>query len=158
MKRNIAIANRVSEVLLNGKWIANTNFKEQILSVTWEQAIQKVENLNSIALLTFHINYYLSGILNVFKGGDLEIRDQFSFDLKDLKSEEEWNTLVNDFLNNSEMFVKHIEGMSESILDDFFVDEKYGSYSRNIEGFIEHSYYHLGQVSLIRKLIEQNKP
>ena len=120
MKGNIAIANRVSEVLLNGKWIANTNFKEQILSVTWEQAIQKVENLNSIALLTFHINYYLSGILNVFKGGDLEIRDQFSFDLKDLKSEEEWNTLVNDFLNNSEMFVKHIEGMSESILDDFF--------------------------------------
>ena len=83
--------------------------------------IQKVENLNSIALLTFHINYYLSGILNVFKGGDLEIRDQFSFDLKDLKSEEEWNTLVNDFLNNSEMFVKHIEGMSESILDDFFL-------------------------------------
>ena len=82
-------------------------------------------NLNSVIFeivfhIHIHINYYLSGILNVFKGGDLEIRDQFSFDLKDLKSEEEWNTLVNDFLNNSEMFVKHIEGMSESILDDFF--------------------------------------
>lgn len=156
MKRNLAIANRVREVLLNGKWVANTNFKEQILSVTWQQAIQKVENLNSIALLTFHINYYLSGILNVFNGGALEIRDTYSFDLKDIKSEEEWNTLVNSFLNNSEMFVKHIEEMPESVLDDVFVDKKYGSYSRNIEGVIEHSYYHLGQVSLIKKLIMQN--
>ena len=153
MKRNLAIANRVREVLLNGKWVANTNFKEQILSVTWEQAIQKIENLNSIALLTFHINYYLSGILNVFNGGLLEIRDKFSFDLKDIKSEEEWNTLVSDFLYNAEMFIKSIEEMTEDALDDIFVDEKYGSYARNIEGVIEHSYYHLGQISLIKKIL-----
>ena len=72
MTRNLAIANRLREVLLNGKWIANTNFKEQILSVSWEQAIQKVGNLNTIALLTFHINYYLAGLLNVFKVENLK--------------------------------------------------------------------------------------
>jgi len=55
MARNVAIANRLREVLLTGKWIANTNFKEQVLSVNWEQAIQKVYNLNTIALLTFHL-------------------------------------------------------------------------------------------------------
>ena len=41
MTRNSFIANRLREVLLNGKWIANTNFKEQLLSVSWEQAIKK---------------------------------------------------------------------------------------------------------------------
>ena len=87
MTRNLALANRLREVLLNGKWIANTNFKEQILNVSWEQAIQKVDNLNTIALLTFHINYYLQGLLNVFKGGNLEIRDKYSFDLPEIKSE-----------------------------------------------------------------------
>ena len=155
MTRNSAIANRLREVLLEGKWIANTNFKEQILGVNWEQAIQKVGNLNTIALLTFHINYYLAGLLNVFNGGGLEIKDKYSFDLPEIKSEKDWNKLVNDFLNNSEMFAKQVEQMDESMLDQPFVEEKYGSYLRNIEGVIEHSYYHLGQVSLIRKMIVQ---
>ena len=155
MARNLAIANRLREVLLNGKWIANTNFKEQILSISWQQAIQKVGNLNTIALLTFHINYYLGGLLNVFNGGGLEIRDKYSFDLPEIKSGEDWNKLISEFLSNSEMFANKIEQMEESMLDQSFVDEKYGSYLRNIEGVIEHSYYHLGQVSLIRKMIEQ---
>lgn len=69
MKRNVALANRIREVLLSGKWIANTNFKEQLLSVSREQAIQKVGNLNTIALLTFHVNYYLAGLVKAFNGG-----------------------------------------------------------------------------------------
>jgi len=155
MTKTQFIANRLREVLLNGKWIANTNYKDQILSINWEQAIQKVDNLNTIALLTFHINYYLQGLLHVFNGGKLEIRDKYSFDLPEIKSERDWNTLVNDFLSNSEKFVNQVEQMDESMLDQPFVDEKYGSYLRNIEGVIEHSYYHLGQVSLLRKMIIQ---
>lgn len=153
MTRNLAIANRLREVLLDGKWIANTNFKKQIESVSWKQAIQKVDNLNTIALLTFHINYYLAGILNVFNGGNLNIRDQYSFDLPEIKTEYDWNNLVNDFLSNSEKFVSHVEKMDDNLLDQPFVEEKYGSYLRNLEGVIEHTYYHLGQVSLIKKLI-----
>ena len=53
------------------------------------------------------------------------------------------------------MFANQVEQMEESMLDQPFADEKYGSYLRNIEGVIEHSYYHLGQVSLIRKMIVQ---
>ena len=43
--------------------------------------------------------------------------------------------------------------MPEERLDENFVDEKYGNYTRNIDGMIEHSYYHLGQISLIKKII-----
>jgi len=150
---NLAIANRLREVLLDGHWIANTNFKEQILSVNWEQATQKIGNLNTIAALTFHINYYLNGLLHVFDGGKLEISDKYSFDVPQIQSEMDWQTLVNSFLNNSEKFVNQVEQMPNGLLDQPFVDEKYGSYLRNIEGVIEHSYYHLGQVSLIKKMI-----
>lgn len=151
------LANRLREVLLNGKWIANTNFKEQITSVTWEQAIEKVENLNTIALLTFHVNYYLKGVLNVFQGGNLEIKDKFSFDMPEISSETDWLSLVNEFLSNAENFINHIENMDDNLLTQPFVKEEYGSYLRNIEAQIEHSYYHLGQVSLIKKLITQKQ-
>ena len=152
---NKDLANRLREVLLNGKWIANTNLKEQITSISWEQAIQKVENLNTIALLTFHINYYLKGVINVFQGGNLEIKDKFSFDMPEISSETDWLNLVNEFVNNAEKFISHVEKMDDNLLTQPFVKEEYGSYLRNIEAQIEHTYYHLGQVSLIKKLIVQ---
>ena len=154
--RNKMLAGRLREVLLSGKWIANTNFKEQITGISREQAIQKIGDLNSIAALTFHINYYLKGILNVFHGGQLEIRDKYSFEMPEIKSEADWDQLVTNFLNNAEAFVECVEQMHDEIFDQPFVDEKYGSYLRNIEGVIEHSYYHLGQISLLKKLIQEN--
>jgi hypothetical protein len=144
MTRSFAIADRLRAVLLDGKWIANTNFKEQVLSVSWQQATEQVGQLNTIALLTFHINYYLQGVLQVLKGGHLDIKDQYSFDLPEIKSEGDWNALVNLFLSNAELFVAQVAQMDDTVLDQVFVDEKYGSYLRNLEGVIEHSYYHLG--------------
>ena len=42
MNRNIALANRIREVLLDGQWIANTNYKQEIQNITWQQAIHKI--------------------------------------------------------------------------------------------------------------------
>ena len=156
IEMNKDLANRLREVLLSGKWIANTNFKEEITSISWKQAIEKIENLNTIALLTFHVNYYLKGLLQVFEGGNLEIKDKFSFDMPEIVSETDWLNLVNEFVSNAERFINHVEKMDDNLLTQPFVKEEYGSYLRNIEAQIEHSYYHLGQVSLIKKLIMQN--
>ena len=156
MARNILLSKRIREVLSNGKWIANTNFKDQILSLSWKQAIQKVDDLNSIAMLTFHVNYYMAGILNVLNGGELEIRDKYSFELPEIKSEKDWEIMVSEFMKNAEEFADKIEQLDESILDKPFAEEKYGSYLRNLEGFIEHSYYHLGQISLLKKMVSKN--
>ncbi|MGN8056550.1 DUF1572 domain-containing protein [Pedobacter sp. 22163] len=153
MNRSELIANRLREVFLNGYWIANTNYKEQLLNITWQQAIHQVADLNTIAALTYHINYYLIGILKVFKGAPLEIKDQYSFDLPPIQSEEDWKKLMEDFLANSAVFADEVAKMPDEKLDQVFVNEKYGTYLRNIEGAIEHSYYHFGQIVLIKKLI-----
>ncbi len=58
--------------------------------MTWVQATQKIGTLNTIAALTFHVNYYLAGILKVFRGGELEIRDKYSFDIPPIDSEADW--------------------------------------------------------------------
>ena len=68
------IANQIREVLLNGTWVA-TNYKVQLSDVSWQQANTKVADLNTIADITFHIDYYLAGLIQVFKGGILDIRD-----------------------------------------------------------------------------------
>ena len=158
MENSTQLANRFREVLLNGKWIANTNYKEQLADVTWEQATHKIGSLNTIAALTFHINYYIAGVADFFENGSLVIRDKYSFDMPPVQSKDDWEKLMNELLTNSERFAKHVESMSAEQLEAIFVHEKYGTYRRSIEGTIEHSYYHLGQISLIKKMIlEQNE-
>ncbi|MGB5356940.1 MAG: DUF1572 domain-containing protein [Eudoraea sp.] len=155
MENSKQLAQRFKDVIIDGKWIANTNYKDQISGIDWEQATQKIGSLNSIALLTFHINYYIKGVLNVFEGGALEIRDKYSFDLSPITSEESWNNLRDDLFNNTETFFNHLKTMPDKKLEAPFVEEKYGSYRRNIEGMIEHSYYHLGQIVLIKKMLSE---
>ncbi|AZA47640.1 DUF1572 domain-containing protein [Chryseobacterium carnipullorum] len=153
MSSALQLAKRFREVLLDGFWIANTNFKDQLSDVTWEQAVTNVDSLNTIAMLTFHIHYYIAGVANVLEGGDLEIKDQFSFDLPPIESAEQWEVLLNRLWTDSEKFASLVEQFDDSKLDEVFVDEKYGTYKRNIDGMIEHAYYHLGQITLIKKML-----
>lgn len=148
------LAKRFREVMLDGLWIANTNFKDQLSDITWEQAVTRVGSLNTIAMLTFHIDYYIAGIIPVFEGGALEIKDQYSFDLPSIESQEQWEVLLNKLWSDSEKFAELLAKMPDSKLNEVFVDEKYGNYQRNIDGMIEHAYYHLGQITLIKKMLK----
>lgn len=151
MKNALEIANRFREVILNGTWIANTNFRDQLENLDWKIAVSPIQDLNTIAALAQHIHYYINGINQVFKGGTLDIKDQFSFDFPPIHSQEEWETFLIKFWNDAEEFASLTEQMPDEKLDAVFVDAKYGTYKRNIEAMIEHSYYHLGQIVLIKK-------
>ena len=151
MTESKALANRLREVILNGTWIANTNFKDQIENLDWKIATQTFGSLNTISILAQHIHYYIAGIANVFNNGKLEIRDKFSFDFPPIESQYEWEIFKNRFWKDTEKLAELIEKMPKQQLNENFVDEKYGSYIRNIDGIIEHSYYHLGQIVLIKK-------
>lgn len=153
MKKTEVLAFRIREVYLKGTWIANTNFKEQLTDVTLDIANHKIKSLNTIGELTFHINYYLDGILQFLNSGKLEIKDSFSFDMPILKSNHDWEKLRSSLIQNAENLAQHIAALPDSCLNNVFAHETYGTYQRNIEGLIEHSYYHLGQIVLIKKLI-----
>lgn len=152
MKTSTQLASRFREVILDGTWIANTNYKDQLSKVSLEEANYKAYSFNTIAALTFHINYYIAGVLNVFENGTLDIRDKYSFDFAPLETPDDWNTLKASLWHNAETLAEHIETLTENELKAYFVDEKYGSYQRNIDGLIEHAYYHLGQIVMLKKL------
>ncbi|KRB56806.1 hypothetical protein [Flavobacterium sp. Root186] len=153
MKNTVEIANRFRETILNGTWIANTNYKHQLENLDWKIAVTPVKNLNTISILAQHIHYYINGINNVFKGGPLDIKDKFSFDFPPITSQEDWQIFLDKFWNAAEEFASFTEQMPDEKLDQIFIDEKYGTYKRNIEAMIEHSYYHLGQIVLIKKFL-----
>jgi uncharacterized damage-inducible protein DinB len=153
MKSTHEIASRFKEVILNGTWVANTNYKHQLTGLNWEIATAQFSSLNTIAVLAQHIHYYINGIKNVFEGGSLDIKDKYSFDFLPIQSQSDWEHFLTRFWNDAEDFASLVEQMPEEKLNEVFVDEKYGTYQRNIEGMIEHSYYHLGQIVLLKKIL-----
>jgi len=148
------LANRLREVILNGTWFANTNFKDQLQDLDWNLAVRTLGSTNSISILAQHVHYYLQGVLNVWVNGKLEIRDAYSFDFPPMSSQTQWTTFQERFWQDTERLASFIERMTDEQLGENFVDEKYGSYLRNINGMIEHGYYHLGQIVLLKKMID----
>lgn len=146
------LTNRLKEVLIDGQWVSGTNFKKEIENMSWQNAITPVANLNSVAAIVWHIEYYLNGVTCVLEGGTLDIKDKFSFDTPNFKSQTDWENLKVSFYKSCNYYIRLVTTLSKDQLNATFVDEKYGDYHRNVNTMIEHCYYHLGQIVLIKKL------
>jgi len=154
MNKSRYTSDRLREVLLDGRWVANTNYHAALEHVSREIALHRIGSLNTIAILTFHINYYIAGLLRVLDGGPLDIRDKYSFDMPPVVTDEDWNNLKDKFFADAAQFVEKVASLTDDQLEAPFIDEKYGSCLRNMDAMIEHCYYHLGQIILIRKILE----
>ncbi|WP_207512857.1 DinB family protein [Longitalea luteola] len=148
------IATNFRSVYFGGNW-TDVNCKDSLAGVTFEQATRQVYNCNTIAALVFHMNYYVSRVLKVFRGQPLDAHDNNAFDLPPIQSEEDWQNLLNQFWSDAEAFAMEIEKLPEARFEEIFVMEKYGNYYRNIHGIIEHNHYHLGQIVLLKKIMAQ---
>ncbi|MEY4259467.1 MAG: hypothetical protein RL656_440 [Bacteroidota bacterium] len=153
MENNRELAKRFSDVILNNSWVANNSYKNQLTDLPLEVVLFKYQSLHSIAALTQHVHYYIAGILNVFNGGNLDIKDIYSFDFPPIHTIEQWHTFLAVFWTDAASFTQKLEEMDENTLNSIFVKKEYGTYYFNINTLIEHSYYHLGQIVLIKKLI-----
>lgn len=146
------IAKHFRELHFGGNW-TGSSMQDQLKDVSWQQAITQVHTFNTIATLTFHVNYYVDALLKVLDGGPLEADDKYSFDHPPITSEEDWQRLMDKSWSDAENLAVHIEKMPEHMLWENVSDPKYGIYFRNIHGIIEHTHYHLGQIVLIKKLL-----
>jgi len=149
------ISNQLREVILNGSWVS-TNLKTVLNDVSLVEAQQKIADLNTIFDLTYHISYYIKGLLQVLEGGPLDIKDKYSFDAPKFSSDKEWRHFLDEFYLAAERFTTLVQGLEDNRLGDDFVKPEYGNYYRNIICMVEHSYYHLGQIVIIKKLIRYN--
>ena len=146
------IAKHFREIHFGGNW-TSSNPKDNLVAVTWQQARAQVYSFNTIATLVYHMNYYVSTVLKVLQGEPLNAHDKYSFDLPPIRSQEDWENLLDKTWTDAENFASLIEQLPESKLWENLSDEKYGNYYRNIHGIIEHSHYHLGQIVLIKKIL-----
>jgi hypothetical protein len=152
MTLSAQIAKQLRDVYVGKNWTW-VDVKETLKDITWQQATTKVDSFNTIALLVFHMNYYVVAVTKVLQGGPLDSNDKYCFDCPPIQSEVDWKKLVDKTFTDAETLAQLIENLPESKLAETFSEEKYGTYYRNITGVIEHIHYHLGQIVLLKKLL-----
>lgn len=125
-------------------------------NIDYKMATTKIADCNTIAALFYHINYYITEVLKVFKGEPLTAHDKYSYLVPAIENEEDWTKMLEQAWTNAEEFASCVERIPETKLGDAFTDEKYGNFYRNIAGIIEHSHYHMGQIVMLKKMLNIN--
>ena len=144
------------EVIWGGNW-TDVNLKDGLDGVSWKVATTKIHSLNTIAALVYHIQYYIAAVTPVLQGEALNASDRHSFHLPPIQSEKDWEALLESLWQNAESFAIQVEQFPEARLWDDLSEGKYGNYFRNIQGIVEHTHYHLGQIVLIKKMLQEEK-
>jgi len=156
MKTFEHIAKSLEELHFGGNWTAS-NITDQLADVTWQEATTEVYELNTIAILVNHIHYYIRVATKVLEGGPLEGKDKESFTHETISSDSDWQTFLATRYEETRSFVNLIQALPDEKLESVFGAEKYGNYYRNLQGIVEHSHYHLGQIVLLKKILRTHK-
>lgn len=132
-------------------------FEEVIKDVTWQEANQQMESFNTIAVLVYHMHYYVRLQSHVLNGGSMEGYDKDPFNAPPVHSAADWEAVLENVYAEGEAFALMIEKFSDERLEEIFLEKRYGSIYRNLHGNIEHMHYHLGQIVLLKKMIRENQ-
>lgn len=152
MSTSAIIAKHFRDVHFGGNWTW-VNLRDTLKDITVEEALHQREGLNTIAMLAFHINYFVDAVLKVLEGGPLDAHDKFSFRHPPIDSAADWEMLLDKMWSDADRFAKLVEQLPEDRLHTDMADPKYGTWYRNLTGIIEHSHYHMGQIVILKKLL-----
>lgn len=88
------LAQHITEFHFGGNWTSSC-LKEHLEDITWQQPTTRLQSFNTIAALTYHINYFINAVLDVLQGKPLTSKDEFSFNHKPIQNQNDWNARFN---------------------------------------------------------------
>ena len=145
------LARHIREIHFGNNW-SDSDMKMVLKDVTWQQAMATpIPNANSIAVLVFHMNFYLNYVHKHIQEIKYVFEHEDSFKVPAIHSESDWQTLLQKTWADAEAFAQTVEKLS--VGDDFYqvIPPNHNSFYKNIHGVVEHNHYHLGQIVLLKK-------
>lgn len=144
------LAQHIQEAFVTQNW-CGPGILPLVQNLTWQQATQVPIGNHSVATLTFHVQYYLQAICQVLQHQPVTVTDTKSFDLPAITSETDWQQLLAQTNQQVQATCDALQNAPNTVWETWFIAEKYGTVQHNIMGIINHVYYHLGQIALIKK-------
>jgi uncharacterized damage-inducible protein DinB len=135
-------------------WI-EVNILQTLDSITAKEAAQKIGNLNSIWSIVNHMIGWRETLLKRISNEDIASpADNFFGPISD-HSPLAWKETLARLASSQDALLFYLSAQNPG-MDEY---PNKGSYSRFelLQGILQHDVYHLGQIVLIRKLLQQGK-
>ena len=152
MKICPAIATQILEAYEGNNW-SEVCVKDVVADIQFEEAVAITEaSPNSIAALLYHMMFYNNAVCQRLRGEEPHIGSDNGFDLPTLKGGNDWQQLISDAMESAKNLSMAIADFREVNL---FKENPagLGTFYKKMHGVIEHNYYHLGQIMILKKLI-----
>jgi hypothetical protein len=91
MKLTEAIAQHFYEVHYGDNW-TDVAMKDVLKDITWQQAVQQIDDTNTIAVLVHHMDFYNMVVYDRCFGEQHEVNHEESFSIE-IKNEAGWDQL-----------------------------------------------------------------
>lgn len=148
------LAQHITDVYEGNNW-TDINIAQTIKDINWKQAQQQTEaSPNTIASLLHHLYYWNGIILKRMNGETPVIPEENGYDVPFLNNEEQWNTLKEKTHQSFIQLAETVKKFPEEKLFENYAPSIPSSYYRNFQGITEHAHYHLGQIVILKKLIQ----
>jgi len=141
-------------------WIGE-NFHKKLKNITSETAfIQPIASLHSVAEIISHLTVWRQESILKIKTGEGSITDGLEdnwFGNEQLQKIG-WKKILENYNQSLNEIIELLETKNDSFLQEIYYDTDYkGNYPYQflIEGMLHHDLYHLGQLGIILKLINE---
>ena len=153
MKITNLIAMHIIEVYEGNNW-TDVNIADTIKDINWQQAQQQTPgSSNTIASLLHHLHYWNGILMQRINGINPSIPGANGYDVGELKNENDWNTLKEKTHQSFIQIADAVKNFPEEKLSETYAAGK-SSYYKNLQGIVEHAHYHLGQIVILKKLLQ----
>lgn len=156
MKLTETLSNNILNVFEGNNW-TDVSISGVLSGISYSQANTVTPaSKNTIAGLTHHLLYWNKVIMQRMQGDDPFIPDSNGFDVGELTSEEAWQKLVTDVRQSFIDLSTAIRDFPQDRLQDLTKSGR-STIADNLYGIIEHAYYHLGQMLIIKNLLMRSE-
>jgi uncharacterized damage-inducible protein DinB len=134
----------------------DVSIADTLADISFKEAITRTAaSPNTIASLVNHLWYWNTIIMLRMKGENPVIPEENGFDVGKLNTEHDWKKLVAKTHRSFIDLADAIRNFPPEKLPDP-VSNGRSTVSRNLYGIIEHAYYHLGQIVMLKHLVKNS--
>ena len=147
------IAAHIRKVYEGSNW-TEVSIAGAISNISFQQARQlTAASPNTIASILHHLSYWNEIMRQRMQNNNPEITADNGFYIEALKNEDDWQALKQEAHQSFIQLADAVLHFPDELLDTTYTTGK-STYYKNLQGIAEHAHYHLGQMVIIKNLLQ----
>lgn len=154
------IIHELSSIQSGKLWMGASYDKRLSMLTAGQGFIKPLPSVHSVAQILAHLTAWSDDLILKIKNGTGQLRDHddLNWPANDVLQKSGWDHILTRYYESIEMVITLLKTKDDGFLSKMYYDQDFKAdckYSFAVVGLLQHNIYHLGQVGLIIKLLQE---